>query len=138
MGGYYASRAAAFDRRIKACVAWCGCYNVLEDIYEFFPPLRPQLQWIVGLDGESEVRARLGEFTLQGVVQNITCPLLITHGADDRITSVDGAYRLYEEARCPKQLKIWTASEGGSVHCQWDNRATAVPFMLDWLADQLL
>ena len=137
MGGYYAPRAAAFDGRVKACVAWCGCYNVLENIYDFFPPLRPQLRWIVGAGDEAEARNLLGEFTLEGVVQNIRCPLLICHGADDRVMSVEGAHRLYEKAQCPKSLKIWTAAEGGAVHCQWDNLSQAVPFMLDWLADRL-
>ena len=138
MGGYYAPRAAAFDRRVKACVAWCGCFNVLENIYDFFPPIRPQLRWIVGARDDVEARALLGHFTLEGLVQNITCPLLITHGADDRIMSVGGAYRMYEEARCSKSLKIWNAGEGGAVHCQWENLSDAIPFMFDWLADQLL
>lgn len=137
MGGYYAPRAAAFDPRVKACVAWCGCYDVLEDIYEYFPPLRPQLQWIVGAQDEKEARERLGEFNLRDVAHNIRCPLLITHGAEDRIMSVAGAQRLYEEAQGPKRLKIWTAEEGGAAHCQWDGLTPALTFMLDWLADQL-
>ncbi len=137
MGGYYAPRAAAFDPRVKACVAWCGCYDVLEDIYEYFPPLRPQLQWIVGAQDEEEARERLGEFNLRDVAHNIRCPLLITHGAEDRIMSVAGAQRLYEEAQGPKRLKIWTAEEGGAAHCQWDGLTPALTFMLDWLADQL-
>ena len=138
MGGYYAPRAAAFDPRVKACVAWCGCYHVLEDIYEFFPPLRPQLQWIVGARNEEETRARLAEFNLQEVAPKIRCPLLITHESVDRIMSVAGAHRLYEEAQGPKELKIWTADEGGSVHCQWDNLTPTLAFMLDWPADQLM
>ena len=39
MAGYY----AAYDSRIKALVCWCGCYALLEDLYEFFEPLQATL-----------------------------------------------------------------------------------------------
>ena len=39
MAGYYAPRVAAFDERVKALIAWCGCYSLLDDIYLFYDGL---------------------------------------------------------------------------------------------------
>ena len=33
-----------------------------------------------------------------------------------------------------KTLRIFTAGEGGSQHCQNDRLGVAIPFMHDWLA----
>ena len=38
LGGYYAPRAAAFDKRIKACVANCGPYD-WGALWDKLPPL---------------------------------------------------------------------------------------------------
>lgn len=85
---------------MKACVVLFGPYNAYTDIYEYYPPLRPQMWWIVGAGSEEEVKRKLGEFTLSGVVDKIECPLLVVHGEDDIITSPKAAKRIYDEATC--------------------------------------
>ena len=35
MAGYYAPRVAAYEERIKALIAWCGCYSILDDLIGF-------------------------------------------------------------------------------------------------------
>jgi hypothetical protein len=46
------------------------------------------------------------------------------------------AYKLYEAVGSPyKQLKILTAAEGGTAHCQLDNIHLAHYYIFDWLAD---
>ena len=50
--------------------------------------------------------------------------------------SVAGAHRSHDVVK-RSQLKVWTATEGGAVHCQWDKLTPALGFMLDWLAEQL-
>lgn len=138
MGGYYAPRGAAFDPRIKALVAWCGCYSILDDLYLFYEPLRPTLQRILGAKDDAQARERLKLFNMEGVAHRIACPTLITHGAHDRLMNVEGARRLYEEiGSTDKTLKIWDGPEGGTGHCNYDNWAVSIPFMLDWLAQRL-
>ncbi len=53
--------------------------------------------------------------------------------------NVDGARRLYEAIGAEdKSLRIYDDPEtGGTGHCQFDIWATAMPFMLDWLAERL-
>lgn len=138
MGGYYAPRVAAFDRRVKALALNCGCYDIVEDLFDYYPPLRGQLRWLVGAENDAEARAAYKAFTLAGVAKQITCPILISHGADDAIMRPEGARRLHEEAQSrEKVLKIWSGEEGGAVHCNYDNWSVSFPFMYDWLADRL-
>jgi len=137
MGGYYAARGASLNERVAACLLFGACYSALDDLYDYFPPIRSSLQWIVGAKSPDEARQTLGKFTLKGVVDKMKCPLLINHGAEDFIVSPAAAHKTYAEARCPKEMRIWQPEEGGSAHCMGDNRAQAYAFMFDWLAGQL-
>src|SRR5574337_204839 len=120
MAGYYAPRAAAFEPRVKALIAWSGCYSVLDDLYLFCEHLRPTLQRLLGGVSDAEARERLRAFTLQGVAEHITCPTLITHGADDRLMRVEGAKHLFEAIESSdKTLKIYDdPTVGGTIHCR--------------------
>lgn len=139
MAGYYAPRAAAFDSRVKALVAWSGCYSILDDLYLFCEHLQPVVQRLLGGVSDTEARKKLAEFTMQGIAADITCPTLITHGANDRLMNVDGAKRLFEEIGSKdKTLEIYDdPKSGGTIHCSHDYWAHNVPFMLDWLQDRL-
>ncbi len=139
MAGYYAPRAAAFDHRVKALIAWSGCYSVLDDLYIFCEHLRPTLQRLLGGVTDAEARKLLTAFTLEGVARRIVCPTLITHGGDDRLMRVEGAKNLFEAiGSSDKILKIYDdPAAGGAIHCSHDYWAHNVPFMLDWLEERL-
>lgn len=137
MAGYYAARGASLDGRVAACLLFGACYSALDDLYDYFPHIRSSLQWIVGAKSPDEARERYAKFTLYGVIEKMKCPLLINHGADDFIVSPAAARKSYDGARCPKEMRIWQAEEGGSAHCMGDNRAQAYAYMFDWLADKL-
>ena len=137
MGGYYMTRAAAYEKRVRACVCHFGPYNVYTDIYEFYEPLKAQFHWITGSSTEDEVKERLNRFTLADSIGQVECPLLILHGADDMITDSRCAQRIYDEAKCEKELRFMPAGEPGSIHCSYDNHAEIFPFMNDWVAARL-
>ena len=139
LAGYYAPRAAAFDPRIKALVGWSGCFSVLDDLYLFCEHLQPVVRRLLGGVSDEVARERLRDFTMEGIAGNITCPTLITHGANDRLMNVDGAKRLHDEIGSKdKTLKIHDdADSGGAIHCSHDYWAHNVPYMLDWLQDRL-
>lgn len=138
LGGYYAPRLAAADARVKALVCWCACFDVLEDLYEFYPPIRAQMQWVVGAADDSEARRILAEFNLTESAPRITCPILISHGEVDEFMPTRSAERLYEAvASTEKRLKIWSADQGGALHCNYDNWSACIPFMFDWLIARL-
>lgn len=142
MAGYYAPRVAAFEKRIKALVGWCGCYSILDDLYDFCEHLQPTVQRLLGGVSHDEARARLKDFTMADVAKNITCPTLITHAAKDTLMSVEGAKRLFDAVGAKDKTLViqdgsGDAAGGGTVHCSHDYWAHNVPVMLDWLEDRL-
>ncbi len=142
MAGYYAPRVAAFETRIKALIGWCGCYSILDDLYDYCAHLQPTGQRLLGGLGHDEARAALKDFSMAGLARNITCPTLITHGAKDTLMDVEGARRLFDEIGAEdKTLVIQDgargANGGGAIHCSHDYWAHNIPLMLDWLEDRL-
>lgn len=148
MGGYYAPRAAAFEHRYAACVAWSGHYDyhavwlhrrkVLEAGGTKASVPGFQLPWILGVADMDTAMERLRRFTLEGVAGHIRCPLLVVHGRDDDIVPVACAERLHAEAgSADKTLRIFEAEEGGSGHGQGDNLQLGANFVADWLASRL-
>ncbi|HWO42548.1 MAG TPA: alpha/beta hydrolase [Candidatus Eisenbacteria bacterium] len=139
MAGYYAPRVAAFDRRVRALIAWSGCYSILDDLYLFCEHLQPTVRRLLGGVDDAEARRLLTAYTMKDVARNITCPTLITHGAEDRLMDVNGARRLFDEIGAQdKTLRIYDESDpAGRIHCSHDYWAYNVPFMLDWLEQRL-
>ena len=78
-------------------------------------------------------------FTLAEVMPRIRCPLLIVHGAEDRQIPLADAERAFQAATgtAVKELKVFTAAEGGTQHCQLDNRSLAIDYITHWVADHL-
>lgn len=137
--GYYGPRAAAHDSRIKALVAWGALYDVLNDIYLEYPPLRRQLNWIAGARDDEDGKRKYAAFTLNGLLDRIRCPVLITHGARDRMVPLACAQRTYDELINVKDktLRIYDLEEGGAEHCNMDNWSQLIPYQADWLKDRL-
>ncbi len=148
LGGYYAPRVAAFEKRYAACVAWGAIYDYFTIWLERRKKLESggarlstpafQLPWVLGVGNMDEAMVKLKNFTLEGVARNITCPIVVVHGANDSIMPVDEAHRIYANVSSKvKTLKIFTAEEGGSEHCQGDNRQIGADFIADWVAANL-
>jgi len=135
-GGYYAPRAAAFEPRVKAVAAWCGTWSILTDFYEFYPPLRKQLQWLTGTGSDEEARRKLAEFTLDGVADKITVPVYVMHGTRDVIMDIAGARR-FVDALTVEDVTFDVYDDAGSLHCSYDHLAVAVARMTDWFADRI-
>jgi dienelactone hydrolase len=137
MGGYYGARGAAKEPRLRAAILWGACYDLIEDIYDFWPAVRGQIEWVIGAKDEADAREKLKPFTLKGVLQHAKCPVMVTHGQDDTLVSVKAAHKTYADLPEPKHLRIWNEAEGGGIHLMNDNRAEAVPYMLDWLLEEV-
>ena len=150
LGGYYAPRAAAFEKRFKCCVAWNGIWDRGERISkrlakkgdqgEFsVPQYVDQLLWVFGKETVEEAVALAKQMTMEGVADKITCPLLVMHGENDRQTPLWHGEKLFAAAvNSPgRKLKVFTLAEGGAEHCQADNGSMAVECMTDWVAEVL-
>jgi dipeptidyl aminopeptidase/acylaminoacyl peptidase len=136
LGGYYAPRAAAMEPRVKAVAAWCGTWQVLTDFYEFYPPLRKQLQWLLGAADDADAREKLAEFTLDGYAQRISVPVYVLHGTDDVIMDLAGA-KTFVSKLTSDDVTFRIYDGPGALHCSYDYAAYAVAALTDWFADRL-
>jgi dienelactone hydrolase len=149
LGGYHAPRATAFEPRFACCVAWganhdwptrfrkrmAGTLQAQNSV----PHYMAHNMWVLGKNSIEECAEVIDRFSLDGVVERIRVPIYITHGEDDRQISVAEAYKTYEGCvNSPRrELRIFTAQEGGEQHCSIGNMSLATNAMADWIADVL-
>jgi 2,6-dihydroxypseudooxynicotine hydrolase len=101
LGGYYAPRAAAFDKRVKACIALSGPFEWVE-FYDRLPELtRNTFRVRSRSRTDAEARERAATLTLKNVAKNITCPLFIVAGKQDGIVPWQEGERLAAAASGP-------------------------------------
>lgn len=146
LGGHHAPRATAFEPRFTCCVAWGANYDWRNSLrrridgagsQKSVPHIFEHIKWVFGQDTLEECLEATDRFTLEGILHRITVPILIIHGEQDRQISVDQAVSTYEGCiNSPRrELRIFTAEEGGEQHCQIGNMSLATDYMADWLAD---
>ena len=146
LGGYYASRCGSLEKRFKACVAWGA-------IWDYYATWKKRIDagfktalsvpghhisWILGVDTLDEALKGLEGFRLDGVVQQMECSFLVTHGEKDAQIPLDDAWALYNAVGSrDKTIRVFTEEEGGSEHCQRDNPTLGQTFIFDWLQEKL-
>jgi 2,6-dihydroxypseudooxynicotine hydrolase len=133
LGGYYAPRAAAFEKRVAACIALAGPYDWL-GIWDRLPELT-RAAFRVRSHAHDEIAARQNAATLslKGVASKIECPIFIVSGRLDRVVPAEEAERLAAEVKGPCELLI--IPDGNHVA---NNRPYRYrPQTADWMAEQL-
>lgn len=147
LGGYYAPRAAAFEKRFACCVAWGAIYDYGQTVADRIgghgepsvPGYVEHLNWVFGKKTIDETLSVVRQMTLDGVVGNISCPLLVVHGENDRQVPLWHAERTVSEATGSSnaELVVNRLCDGGAEHCGADNSSIVVDIMADWVADRL-
>ena len=149
LGGYYSPRAAAFEKRFALCVAWGANHDwgAVQRRRKEREGERPvphyweHVLWVWGQEGDEHHLDAFLDFAddvhLNGVVEQITVPFLIAHGANDRQIPVEMAHRSYEQAvNSPKrELRVFTPEEGATEHIGLDHLPHVSTFIADWVAD---
>jgi len=144
LGGYYAPRAAAFEKRLALVVAWGANHDwgavqrrrLLREGERPVPHYWDHVLWVWGHDNLEEFIEFADQVNLDGVVEKITVPFLITHGANDRQIPVEYAHRSYDQAvASPKrELRVFSPEEGGAEHIGLDHLPHVSAFVADWVA----
>jgi pimeloyl-ACP methyl ester carboxylesterase len=161
MGGLFAARAAAGEKRIKAAVASCltpsfvpGIMSLLgldpdepyadrTDLDSLAGQASPMARLLLG-----DVRERFGmldrpvrdyldylkEFDLWGLEDKITCPILNIGGEGEGSLFAE-SHRFYELLKGPKRERLIKESEGGEAHTAVNNRNLANQIEFDFLDD---
>ncbi len=131
LGGYSGPRCATGEKRIKAVAVWSGAYNLIDDIFDNYPPIQDRLRWLMGAKDLQEAREKIKEFTLIGRAQKIECPLLVGYSRDDRVMDPRGALNLYENAvNSPDRSMVDGVGHGEK---RFDRRT----YLADWFMKQL-
>ncbi|MBI3915431.1 MAG: alpha/beta hydrolase [Betaproteobacteria bacterium] len=147
LGGYYAPRCASVEPRFAACIAWGAIWDYhatwkkrIDAAFNASMSVPGHhISWILGVDTVEQALKKLEPFRLDGVVQKMRCPFLITHGADDEQVPLVDAQALYDAAGSKdKTLRVFTAEEGGAQHCMRDYLSLGIAEMWNWLEDRLV
>jgi dienelactone hydrolase len=148
LGGYYAPRAAAFEPRVKLVVAWGANHDWAEvqrarqrrEGEHPVPHYWDHVRWVWGVPGASidEFLEHVSNVRLEGIVDRITVPFLITHGAKDRQIPVAYAHTTHEQAiNSPDlELRIFDDPEGGTEHISIDNMPVVGAYTADWIGER--
>jgi len=162
-GGYLAPRAAAFEKRIMACIANGGVYDfhaaanlkpedekaldseegaakMDQEIYKRMKT-DPSLRWLMAngmftfhAKSPSDWLKMTRPYTMKDVAGKITCPTLIVDSEEDK--DMPGqAKKLFAALRCPKDYMLFTREEGAEEHCQMGAVILSNARILDWLED---
>jgi len=132
MGGIYGPRAAAYEKRLRAVVALAGPY----DLSECWPALNPLTRggyvFYTKSRDEADAFEKAKTLTLRGILDRVTCPLLVIHGAKDRLFPPEQAERIAREA---PNATLLMYPDGNHV-C--NNIAYKYrPAMADWMRERL-
>lgn len=147
LGGYYCPRAVAMEPRFACGVAWGANHDWrdvqkrrLEKEGDFpVPHYWGHVCWVWGAKDIPDFMRIAEDVHLDGVVEKIRVPFLVTHGERDSQIPLKWAHRTYEQlVNSPKrELKIFTDREGGVQHASFDNSINAGQYIADWVAETL-
>ena len=132
MGGHYACRAAASDRRIKAVISNGGTYD-MSSWPQRSHEAKLAFMFFSGAKTLEEAEANAKKITLEGLSDKIKCPLLLVHGGRDMVVPYTHAERIAREVRGEKKLIIYPEAGHGLHSVSYIYR----PVMADWIKDKL-
>ena len=145
LGGYFAPRAAAFEKRFALCAILGANHNWGElqkrrrhrEGENPVPHYWDHVMWVFGKPDIDAFMAWAPSMCLDGVVDKITVPFLVTHGSGDRQIPVEFAHQSYEQAvNSPKrELRIFTPDDYAIEHCEADNGTVGCDYIGDWIAE---
>jgi dienelactone hydrolase len=147
LGGHFAPRAVAFEPRFASGACWGANHNWAEVQQKRLrregenpvPHYWNHVMWVFGAKDMDDLLQKVEGMTLNGVMDRIRVPFLVTHGAKDRQISVDYAQQSYDQlVNSPdRRIKIFTDREGGVEHVGADNMAYGTDYIADWFAETL-
>jgi dienelactone hydrolase len=147
LGGHFAPRAVAYEPRFASGAVWGANHNwrevqdqrIRREGENPVPHYWAHVFWTFGASGMDDFLAKSAEMNLNGHMERIRVPFLVTHGANDRQIGVDYAHQAHSQlVNSPRrELKIFTEREGGVEHVGADNMSYGRDYIADWFAETL-
>ncbi len=132
MGAIYGPRAAAHEPRLRAVVALAGPYNLGECWDALNPLTRGGYIFYTKSKDEAEAKRKAYTLNLEGVLHLVKQPMLVIHGARDRLFPPAHAERIAHEAP-NAQLVLYPDGNHVCNNIPYKYR----PLMADWMKEQL-
>jgi pimeloyl-ACP methyl ester carboxylesterase len=163
LGGFLATRAAAFEPRIRAVIAnslvvdvggafaalWPAVLRskfpaVVDGAFNVFSRLRPDTRWgmdharwAMGVQHAHDFFAAWAPYTLWGTEDRLATPLLCMVGEDEIAqtspTMITDTLRYLVAVRGPAELTYFPRDTGASSHCQMGGLCYGQAAILEWL-----
>ena len=147
LGGYYGPRATAYEPRLAFGVAWGANYDwgavqqrrLAAQGDRPVPHYWEHVQWVWGAEDLDDFIRLAPRITLRGHLDRIRVPFLVVHGEGDRQIPVGYAHDLYRDlVNSPhRELKVFTAREGGIEHCGVDDMPMVTDYICDWIDETI-
>lgn len=147
LGGHFAPRAVAYEPRFASGAVWGANHNwrevqdarIKREGENPVPHYWAHVFWAFGASDMEDFLQKSEGMNLNGHMDRIKVPFLVTHGEADRQINVSYAHQAYDQlANSPRrELKIFTPREGGVEHVGADNMSYARDYIADWFAETL-
>jgi dienelactone hydrolase len=147
LGGYYCPRAVAFEPRFALGVVW-GANHDWREVQKRrlnregafpVPHYWEHVRWVWGAKDMDAFMEIAEQVHLNGILDRIRVPFLVTHGQQDKQIPLAYAHQTFEQlVNSPKrELKIFDERTGGVQHSSFDNSVNAANYIADWVAETL-
>ena len=147
LGGHFAARAAAYEPRFASAALWGANHNwhevqigrLASEGENPVPHYWNHVYWVFGATDKDDFFEKIAGMNMNGHMDRIRMPFLITHGEGDRQISVKYAHQAFEQLTnsTRPELKIFTSREGGVEHVGADNMSFGRDYIADWFSDTL-
>jgi pimeloyl-ACP methyl ester carboxylesterase len=132
LGGYYAPRATAYEKRIKACIALSGPFE-WKEIWAALPVLTREAFRVRSHSAtEAEALRHAAALSMSDAAKRITCPIYIVTGRQDRLVPASHAERLAKSVSGPVELMIVEDGGHNANNRPYRYRSQSA----DWLAER--
>lgn len=133
LGGYLGPRAAAVCPDDFVAAYGCGGPFKL-DVRKMGPIFYGDFAHVFGVTTEEELYNASAEVDLSDVISNLTCPLMIVHGTEDKIIGVEES-RLIVDASSSSEPRLVIIDGGNHVCNNFVYKYR--PLIADWVTDRL-
>jgi dipeptidyl aminopeptidase/acylaminoacyl peptidase len=140
-GSYWGMRIAATDQRVRAIAApWASYVDKYFLLNEESPRYKQLFAYMTHSASEDELDQVVARMTMDGRMEQITCPTLLVSGEYDPRAPIDEVYRMFDQMKAPAELWVMpdqhhnasiTTLYNGSV-----SDADIHAFSCDWLRDR--
>ena len=143
LGGVYAARAAASERRLHALVSDSCIFDLQDQLRQRLAADGGQgwdyLLWVFGCETPQQAIQKAAGLRMADFASEIACPWLIVQGEHDflGLKTARDAFEFARAAGAAVEFKVFSGEETGAAHCQADNPTLGQELVWDWLKRKL-